>query len=388
MKTLCLLPLILVVQMTASQDHQRLGDEYMERGDFSSAMREYQQVPETVRHRDPSLLKQIATLNERTRHFTQAAEWWGKAIAANPSDAEAMDGLQALQAQRSLRIEGGYGGGEIDYSNKSYNINGFYGGVDWLDLHGGYSRNDKIAYARTNTWLDAYAFPSCDTYLRLGVQRKHYDYPQSAGSSPDNNAYLVVPDYQIEIAHYTGENYVSIELEYFTPNFFWNQDLRANNLKLGGTIRNWLLRPLYFKFFASTLRDPDPQTFVADAGTGGITGFQYERVAMVGGALGLENGRWNVEIKYVPDRDLDHSLDWSMFGKITFEADRLGVQYDFLYDRYSRSSSNSFQSSQAHMVSMTVEPTRMFAVRAGVKILARESTTLNPFISFRIKTGV
>jgi len=401
MKLTALLLAILTTQMMIAQEtspqagpesrriHQQRGDQYVKEGDIASAIAEYGLASEAVNHRDTGLLKKVATLNQWTRHFTQAKEWLGMAVSTNPADAEATEDLSRLQSQRGLQFSGTYGGGEIDYTNRTYNINGFYGGVDWLDLHAGYSMSDKLVYSRSTTWIDAYIFPHHSTYVRFGVQRKQYVYPRSVTASPDDNAYSLVPDYQIELGHYYyKENYLALELEYFTPNFFWNQNLKAHNLKIGGTVRNWVVRPLYVKFFASMLRDPDPQSFLLNPATKTAIGFGYEHITLIGAAVGLDNDRWNVELKYVPDRDLDRSLDWSLFGKIRFNAARFGVQYDFLFDQYPQSSSRSFQSSQVHMATLMVEPTMFLDLKAGIKVLRREVTTLNPFVSIHIKTGV
>jgi hypothetical protein len=122
--------------------------------------------------------------------------------------------------------------------------------------------------------------------------------------------------------------------------------------------------------------------------TNTIRGFRYERVTLVGGAIGIEDNRWNVELKYVPDRDLDRSLDWSLFGRIRYDAGNFRIQYDILHDNYRSSSFRGFQSSQVHMVTMVAEPILFLELKAGVKALVRGITTLSPFLSVRIKTGV
>ncbi len=369
--------------------HQRLGDEYAEHGDFTSALDEYGLASEAAGDRDVELLKRIATLHQWERHFTEAGEWLGKAIAQNPSDAEAKTDLDRLHSERGLQFLGGYGGGEIDFTRNTYAFSAFYGGVDWLDLHAGYSRSDKLVYDRSNSWVDAYLFPEYNTYVRLGLQLKEYTYPRSINMVPDNNAYSQVPDYQVELGHYYyKENYVSLEFEYFTPNFFWNSGLRAKNFKLGATVRNWIVDPIYAKLFAATLHDPYAQSFIVEPATNVITGLDYENLTLIGGALGFDDGKWNVEFKYVPDRDLDRSLDWSLFSKVRYNTNTFSIQYDLLYDRYPLSQLRDFSSSQAHMVTVITEPAMFLELRTGMKALVRNTTTLNPFVSIRIRTGV
>ena len=188
--------------------------------------------------------------------------------------------------------------------------------------------------------------------------------------------------------YYFRENYFSLEAEYFTPGFYWNNGLHANNYKMGGTIRNWIARPVYAKVFVATLHDPDPQSVVTDQATNAISGFGYENITLLGGAVGFDNDRVNMEIKYVPDRDLDRSLNWSLFSTLRVNADAFSVQYDFLYDKYPSSVARGFSSSQVHMFTAIVEPAMSFEMKIGVKTLIRDVTRIAPFLSLQLRTGV
>ena len=365
------------------------GDEALERGDFTSALEDYRRCLEATHGNDPGLLKKIATLHQWMREYTEAKEVLGTVIARNRSDEEAVAALQRMQNSRGLQLSGAYGEGEIDYTTSTYALGASYGGVDWLDLHAGFSKSSKLVYDRSSLWLDAYMFPSYRTYVRFGIQQKEYTYPFSFNAVPDNNAYSHVPDYQLEVGYYYfRENYFSLEAEYFTPGFYWNNGLHANNYKMGGTIRNWIARPVYAKVFVATLHDPDPQSVVTDQATNAISGFGYENITLLGGAVGFDNDRVNMEIKYVPDRDLDRSLNWSLFSTLRVNADAFSVQYDFLYDKYPSSVARGFSSSQVHMFTAIVEPAMSFEMKIGVKTLIRDVTRIAPFLSLQLRTGV
>jgi len=370
----------------AAASHRLHGDVLRDEGDLTGALTEYRVASRLIGGSDPDLLKSMATVHKWRRDYSGARELLARAIEERPGDAEAREDLEALFMQRGVHFAGSYGGWEVDYSRNVYDLNVFAGAADWLDLRGGYSKSDRVFYERSNIWLDAYLFPSYNLCVRLGAQRKEYLYPRSF-VSPDDNAYAVVPSFQFE-ANYTyhTDNYISLEAEYFTPSFYWQRNQRAHNAKVGVTLRNWLVRPVYAKLFGAILRDPDPGSFVMDPVIGGIDAFRYARQSLVGGAVGIDAARWNAEIKVVPDRDLDRSIDWSLFGRVRYVAGAALLQYDFLYDVYPLSPSRQVGSSKVHMFTVGLEPIRLLEVRLGAKTLMREVTSVSPFVLVRVKT--
>ena len=364
-------------------------EEAAQRGDFETALTVYQRAYEEGGHNDVNLLKQMATLHLWMREYTEAETLLGVVLEKNPADEEAAATLHHLQDRRGLQFSGSYGEGEIDYTKSSYSVGCFYGGVDWLDLRAGYSQNNRLVYDRSDLWIDAFVFPTYRTYVRIGLRQKNYSYPASAGAIPDNNAYGRVPDYQWEIGHYYfKESYASVEVEYFAPHFYWNNALRADNLKIGGEIRQWIFRPVYARFFAATLRDPNPESVIVEPTSNRITGFGYEHVTLIGGGLGFDNEKVNAEIKYIPDRDLDRSLDWSFFAALQINTSPVRARYDFLYDRYPSASGRNFSWSQVHMVTAIVEPARSLELSIGVKAMVQNITTVLPFATLQLNTGI
>ena len=398
MKTSALLVALLIARIAAGQSsgtvnykevfrHQ--GDDALSLGDFSGAIEFYEKAYEVGGGDDAQLLKRMAALHQWMRDYATAKELLGNVLERNPSDEEADIALRQLQNRRGLQLFGSYGEGEIDYTTRFYRLGAFYGGVDWLDLHAGFSQSSKPGYDRSEASVDAYLFPSYRLYFRFGLREKRYTYPHSRDFPPDDNAYTRVPDYQFEVGYYyVGENYVSLETEYYAPHFYWNNSLQAKNYKIGGTVRNWIVKPVYAKIFAATLHDPDPTSLSFDQVTNTITGFGYEDLTLIGGALGFDNERVSAEVKYVPDRDLDRSLDWSVFSTLRVNANGLSVQYDFLYDTYSSTSVKALSASQVHMLTTTVQPADLLELKVGMKMLVRGTTIVSPFVSLRLKTGV
>ncbi len=395
MKRATLILLSLCVQSTLSQPNpgaaqaalRQQGDAAVANGDFDSAMSDYYKAFELDGSKDIELLKRIATLRSWKRDYSGARELLGTILERYPSDEEAASSLEALDIRRGLQLSGSYGEGEIDYTRKVFSLRGFYGGVDWLDLHAGYSRSDKPFYNRAEFSFDAYCFPSYRTYVRLGTRQKNYTYPSSSQVPPDNNAYTIVSDYQIELGYYyTTGNHISLEFEYFTPRFYWNNGLRARNYKIGASLRQWIARPVYAKLFAAILHDPDPATLVLGSSSGRITGFSYENAMLIGGAMGFDNDRVNAEVKFIPDRDLDRSLNWSLFATFAFTMNAVKARYDFLYDRYP--TTRAFAWSQVHIISATMEPWPVVAARIGLKTIIQNGTIVIPFVALQINSGL
>jgi tetratricopeptide (TPR) repeat protein len=369
--------------------YRQAGDIYASEGKLTEALQAYEKSLELLGQPDADILKRMATLGTWTRKYNDAEQWLNRALSATPDDAEAREVLTDIRLRRSMHLFGSTGGWEIDYADAATETGLFLGWLDWLDLYGGYSSVDRQFYRRTNLWADAYLFPAYDFYVRVGGRSKRYDYPATINSKPDDNAYRNVPAVQLEGAYMHGDgNSVSLEVEYFQPNFYWSPSVKANNVKVTAAVQNWLVRPFYAKVSAALLRDPDPRRFTVDPVTKAVQGFEYETLGLLGGALGVEKGPVNVELKYVPDRDLDRSVRWSIFGKLSYRSENLGVQYDLLYDRYARTEGRGFSASRVNMLTVFFSPAHFLEVRSGAKILSNETTRVAPFVYVRVKTGV
>jgi len=369
--------------------HVILGDAYVAGGDLPDAIRAYERSSELQGGRDPEALKKLAVVQEWTRQYASAAQSLRRSLELNPGDDNARSSLRAIGTLRSLHVFASAGGGEIDNARNVQELGGFVGWVDWLDLYGGVSRTDRTFYRRTNRWADAYIFPDYRLYLRIGFRSKSYEYPATINPNPDNSAYHQATHIQVELGYTYGiENTLSLEVEYFRPTFFWNRDLTAGNVKVGASIRATIAGHVYGRLFASVLRNPDPDTFVMDAASHAALSFGYETVSLIGAGVGYDDGRFSAEVKYVPDRDLDRSLQWSVFARARYMSGQFGVQGDLLIDRYPETQGRTISTSRVAMLTVIAEPWQFLDMRAGVKALTTLTTEFSPFLSLRVKTGI
>ena len=231
----------------------------------------------------------------------------------------------AFSQKRDFHILGSAGGWEIDYTTNNYSLGFFLGWNDQHDFYTNYSMIDKVYYRRSNLTFDAFWFFQKNTYLQIGAGIKNYDYPFEINPDPDNSSYDQVPTFQIEYGNYFfDENYFNLGFEYFRPNFYWDENLRANNFKFSGSIRYWLIEPFYGKFYLAFLHDPDPETFVINKQEENIYEFSYQQQFLAGGAIGLSANNLNLELKYLPNRDLDNSITHSIFTKIKYTWNHFG----------------------------------------------------------------
>lgn len=376
-----------MIDSSEPDSHYVLGNLYVSQGQWLSAAEQYVLSSRLHGNREVSRLQKIATLDTWMRKYTEAETWLHRGLAVEPLNSELTSDLRDLQARRSIHLYGSYGGDEIDYTRQAYQVGLFFGSVDWLDLYGSYSAADRVFFRRNTVSVDAYIFPTYSTYVRFGSRYYTYVYDRAATFPPDQNAYAKVPDLQMEIGQQYGiANSVSFEVEYFRPDFYWNPDVRTGNFKASATLRQAMAGPVYVRFLGALLRDPDPASF-STSPQGKIQSFRYEQLGLFGGGVGFDNGRIQVEMKYIPDRDLDRSLDWSVFGMARYEWDRLGIRYDILYDRYRSSASVTVVSPTVHMVSLQWNADAMLQLAGGAKVMSRTTTDLVPFIQFRYRTG-
>jgi hypothetical protein len=137
-------------------------------------------------------------------------------------------------------------------------------------------------------------------------------------------------------------------VEYFRPTFFFDTGSHADNIKTG--VEAYYITPidgLFAKVMYALLRDPDPDkteikgrnNTATAAGTATQTSVVYRTTSLLGGALEMEKGRWQGEIKYLPNRDLDNSYDYSFLTNVAYRfTSKISVRADYVYDKYSSQS--------------------------------------------------
>jgi len=367
----------------------RLGEAYLEEGKLVRAADAYRLASDLTGNSDITSLKRLATLEMWTRQFTDARSRLERGLQLNPADGELRGDLADLNTQRSLHLFGFFGSSDVDFTKRAFQAGLFIGYIDWLDAYASYTMTDRIFYQRATASVDAYVFPVHWFYVRISARLRQYTYPEGETTRPDENAYSQVPAGQIEAGfNYGRVNTFSFEAEYFRPNFYWNPALNAHNVKLSVGVTQWIAGPIYVKVFAALLRDPDPASFIADGKTNLIQSYEYEQVGFLGGGIGFDNGPLTAEARYVPDRDLDRSIAWSIFGRIGYHWESFSIRYDMVFDRFAGTSSRGVPSSRVDMITAGFRPLRAVELSAGAKALNTDRTEIIPFVALLIRTGL
>lgn len=304
---------------------------------------------------------------------------------------------------RGLQIRGLVGGYEPDYTKSGYEAMLFYDGFNNLDLHAGYSFSDQVYYTRDKIYADGYFFYRPYSYLKLYLAMKDYDYPDDATlkrPNPDSSAYDRVPTIEMEVSHWLTKTLRgTLAYEYFRPDFFYDKDTSAENQKISAEI---YYKPkidfLRAKLFYALLKDPDPDTteikgrdnLKTPAGIAAGTDIHYRSSSLLGGGLEYVKDRWDIEMKYIPNRDLDNSYQYSILTGIKYELkEDLSVRLDHVYDTYSSKSSLSGETANVYMVSAYYALTPRIDLGAGYKYIDIPRGIENTgFFSLAYKTGL
>ena len=377
---LSLLILIFQVLVFADgvEDHENMAGVYKNEGKFEKAIEEYKTALALKQENDIEIMSHIATLYRWTRKFKQSKLWLEKIIEIDPQNREAFAGLENLKLNRGIHLMTSYGGWEIDYTKKAFDGQIFLGKVDWADIYFGVSHYERVFYGRKKIFGKVYLFPKYTTYLKFEFNYKNYNYPLSINPEPDDTCYDKVPSIEIELSHYLTPDYqVSIYGEYFTPNCYWDSSVTSNNYQVGGELSGRLLKLLKAKLLFAYLRDPEPAAFDVDKNTKEVLSFNYKKVFLLGGSIGFEKDPFESALKYIPNRDLDNSLENSYFIKFAYKirskklAFPLKVRMDYIYDKYSRWSYLSGKSSKVLMLTIQAEPLKSLGLSLGLKFLSR-----------------
>lgn len=362
-------------------------------GKFEEAIREYKKVLALKGGKDTDTMINIATVYRWMRQYQLSKKWLQHVLSIDPANREAREDLENLRLRRGLHLFFNYGATEVDYTNKVYEGKIFVGVIDEADIYAGYSKSERIFYSRKKTFGRVYWFPRYTTYLKIEFYSKDYDYPNLPNFAPDSNCYDKVPGFEVEISHSLGRNYrVSLFTEFFSPNFYWDPATKANNLKVGGQIEVEWLNFLNTTLFLHLLRDPNPETFQVDKIKGKVLNLDYQMQYLIGGGIDLDYYPIELSFKYIPNRDLDRSLESSYFftAAVTAEIKNYPVKFrvDFLHDKYSRYSYLSGQTSRVIMLSLLTQPFKNVDLQIGVKNLRRPGVSDNVFFVggiYRIK---
>ena len=381
-----------------------LGDVYKREGKLNRALAEYQKALELGR-KDAELYKSMGTVSKWLKNYSAARAYYQKALKIRPNDREAKEDLEDLKLKRGVRLFAWMGGWEPDYTKESYELMLFYGGVDRLDLYGGYSWSDQIYYERDKIYAKGYYFYDPRSYIKLYVAKKDYDYPTDPAlkkPNPDSNAYDEVPTIEVEgVYWFRSDLRGTLIYEFFRPTFFYDKDSTASNHKITGEL--YYLPPahkhLKLKLVYAVLRDPDPDTTEIKGrdnpntalGVATKTSVDYRTTSLLGGVVEYERDRWSAELKLIPNRDLDNSYSYSILANLGYRfTDRLRGRLDYVFDKYSSDSSYAHQEANVYMASCFYKLDRATDVGVGLKhidIPARTENTGFLYLSWRTGIG-
>lgn len=376
-----------------AEARERLGDVYRKQGLGEPAEREYLMARELGR-RSAALLNNLATVQTWNRRFSASRASYREALAIDPDDREAREGLDALRRKRGLAVFGAIGPWEADTSVKGFRARQadvFYGGLDRLDLYAGASSADKLFYQRTSYYAKGYVFLTPSRYLKLRVGQRNYSYPVGGiFPQPDANAYGQVPTVEVEIADRLGPSWdASLAYEYFRPDFFWDPSAHANNHKLSAELgyrTEW--RPLRLIVMPAVLRDPDPNETAIDLVGGRVTRLAYNTQWLLGGGADLTLPHLDAKGLFIQNRDLDQSYAYSILAHVGAPVtSTVSMAFDYIYDVYSRHS--TFDGETAHLstvsVAWTVAPG--LDLSAGPKLIVRPTGKTAGAVDRETETG-
>jgi len=372
--------------------HQLLGDSYKRQSRFDEALAEYDRAL-NLGGANAELYKSIGTVNKWSGNTAAAVKAYNKALELNPGDPEATEDLKSIRRSKGLDVTVMAGGWEPDYTTSAYEVMLKYGGVDKLDLYAGYGFADQVFYDRIKYYAKAYYFFAPGNYFKVNPQYKDYDYPVSKVPVPDSNAYDKVPSVELEVQYWANPTLrTNLIYEFFRASFFHDSDSHANNHKVTGEL--YFLTPydwLRFKAFVSVLRDPDPDnTTIKGRGGATATNVDYQIQTLAGGSVELSQGKWDAEVKYIPNRDLDSSYDYSILAGVAYDfTDSLTGRFDTVFDKYSSQSNFSGSTANVYLVSAYYDLTPALDVGVGYKYLdlptGKESSG---FLVLSYRTGI
>lgn len=382
--------------------HQLLGDVYKREGRLKDALSEYA-VSKRLGGENPELMKSIGTVHKWMRNYAEAEKAYKRAIQLNPRDEGAKADLKALELRRRLNLKVMTGGWEPDYTTKGYEAMLSYSGVDRLDLYAGYGYADQIYYTRQKVYAKGYYFYNPSSYVKLQLSYKDYNYPVDPAvqkPNPDSNSYDIVPVAEFEISHWISRSLRgSLAYEYFRPSFFYDKDSTANNHKVSAELYYITpFEPLRLKLMYAVLRDPDPKkteikgrdNLNTALGTAAATDVVYQTQSLLGGGVEFSNSGLIAELKYLPNRDLDSSYEYSLLAGVGYEfTERITGRLDYVYDKYSSVSIYAGKTANVYLASVFYGLSPSVDIGVGYKYLNLPNRDANAaFLTISYKTGL
>jgi hypothetical protein len=383
-----------VLGAVAANQIRARADSLRKQGDYEAALEAYHSEM-TLTGETADGWKHIGWTQKALRRFADAEASLRKATALDPTDREAQDDLESLHLSRGLRLDARMGGTEPGTSKNAFEGELVYGGFNRLELHAGGSWTDNIFYDAVKGYANAYWFYSRDSYVKADFTLRRYSYTGVNRPTPDSNAYDRVPRGTLEVSHWFDQRIrAGLEYQLFAPNFFYDHSTHMLNHKLTGELEARLGGGFTAGIAASLLHDPDPAATLilgrpvpgAPAGTvcpgagqpdcAAATRVVFRNEFLLAGSLSYEGEAWGAGVKYIPNRDLDSGLDWSIISSVDLRPlDRLSFNFQWVFDRYSTSAGPAFAGQNGNIWWATVryQLTRPLALGGGVKWVSNPS---------------
>lgn len=379
--------------------HQLLGDTYRKEGRLDDALAEYEKA-KRLGGENPELLKSIGTTYKWKKQYREAAQAYRAALRKNPKDEEAKQDIESLERNRGLKVSLMAGGWEVDNTREKYEGMLSYGGLDKLDLNAGYSYANYTYYKRHKVYANGYYFYDPRSYFKTNLSYKDYNYPAGPTQQPDSNAYDKVPSIEFEVSHWFANSFRgTLAYEFFRPSFFFDTGAHANNNKLSTEL--YYITPLDWlrlKLMYALLVDPDPNKTTIKGRSLNMplgqvatsTSVKYQTQSLLGGGAEFVKGKWNAELKYIPNRDLDRSYSWSVFAGAGYDfTDKITGRFDYLHDKYSSRSAFSGKTANVYLASLFYKWTQSVDLGVGYKYIELPTKNENAgFLTVAYKTGL
>ena len=311
--------------------------------------------------------------------------------------------LTAKNLDKGLNIDFWYGGWEPDYTKTAYEAMFSYRAIDKIHLYAGLGDSKQVFYDRTKIYAGGYYFYEDYSYIRLFISRKKYDYPIGPGAitpNPDSSSYDKVPRLELEVSQYfSKDTRGTLTYELSRPNFFHDKNTTITVQKLGGELSMVAADPKWHpKIYASLLRDPDPNKTeirgfdnpLTPLGVATSTQVAFRTASLLGGAVQYAEDDWDLEVKYLQNRDLDNSYNYSLLNKFAYRIDdNRSIQLDYVYDKFSNQSNLPGMNANVYMASYFQQISPGVRYGLGYKHIDIPNRVQDTgFIYIQAKTGV
>lgn len=372
---------IFVSAQTVTEDMLSRGDALRHQGDYEGALSVYKEALSQDME-SAAAWKRIAWAEKGLRHFDAARHAFEKAISLDPSDQEARDGLASLKLSRGLAVRGWLGGTEPGTSRTAADGELWFGGIDQLEILAGGGWTDNIFYNSWKGFATAYWYYQPESYAKLKLGMYGYDYTGANKPVPDSSAYQFDPRIQAEISHwFTGSLRAGIGYQLDIPNFQYDTATWFTTHKLTGELEA-RLGGLHLWGTSAMLYDPNPNlTVVANSPSNTTlapTSIVYRFDVLYGAGVSYEADIWSLGVRFLTNRDLDSSYDWSVISRFTLQPiDRMSIDLEWIFDRYSANSGAPYAGNFGHIVwgEVGYEVLRGVVLSAGVKYVNNPGPT-------------